>query len=315
MWFSFDLRHFITGMGENRQFLSKCLCFGARYAYLYGLHLYKPFTNVSIILVYFIVKNGLKGLYYSGCEVGSMLELMDVRKYYKNNKAVNGITFQLHQGEVLGLLGANGAGKSTTLSMIATLIKPDSGQIYFKGQDIVLNPAFMRECLGYVPQEIALYPSISGRDNLEFWGRANYVRGRQLKQRIEEIKNIINLSEEVLDRKVSSYSGGMKRRLNIGAALLHNPELVIMDEPTVGLDVEARNQVLEAVQHLKGQGASVIYAGHYMEEMERVCDKICILVNGKGILFGELEKLLAGYRSLEDLYVETVGVNHTEQCD
>lgn len=244
-----------------------------------------------------------------------MLELLEVRKYYKDNKAVDGISFRLHQGEVLGLLGANGAGKSTTLAMIATLMKPDRGQILYKGQDIVHNTEFMREHLGYVPQEIALYSSLSGKDNLKFWGRANHVRGSRLKQRMEEVINIIGLSEEILSRKVSSYSGGMKRRLNIGAALLHNPELIIMDEPTVGLDVESRNQILDAVQQLKQRGTSIIYAGHYMEEMEKICDKICIIDYGKCILFGELAKLLADNQSLEQLYLEITGKNHTKEID
>lgn len=235
-----------------------------------------------------------------------MLELMNVKKHYKDNRAVDGISFQLQQGEVLGLLGANGAGKSTTLSMIATLTKPDSGYIYYKGQNVISNPVYIREDLGYVPQEIALYPSLSGRDNLKFWGRANHIRGNLLKQRMVEVVNIIQLSEEVLSRKVSGYSGGMKRRLNIGAALLHNPKLVIMDEPTVGLDVESRNQILDAVLQLKGGGASVIYAGHYMEEMEKICDKICIMDHGKCILFGELDRLLVNYRSLEHLYLDAI---------
>lgn len=232
-----------------------------------------------------------------------MLELVKVRKYYKDIKAVDGVSFTLQPGEVLGLLGANGAGKSTTLSMIATLIRPDSGYIYYKGQDIMKHHGFMRDCIGYVPQEIALYPTLSGLDNLRFWGRANHVRGDRLRKRITEVSNTIHLSTEALDRRVTSYSGGMKRRLNIGAALLHEPELVIMDEPTIGLDVESRNHILEAVLQLKSRGVSIIYSGHYMEELEKICDKICILDHGKCILFGDMKEMLIGRSGLEELYL------------
>jgi len=234
-----------------------------------------------------------------------MLSLVDVKKYYKDNRAVDGISFYVDNGEVLGLIGANGAGKSTTISMIATLNLPDGGNIYYDGQDIVRHPAIMRNIMGYVPQEIALYPTLSGSDNLKFWGRANHIRGRKLKQRINEVSGTVNLTEEVLKKKVSSYSGGMKRRLNIAAALLHEPKLVIMDEPTVGLDVESRNMILDTVIALKKQGTCIIYAGHYMEEMQRICDKICVVDQGKSVLFGDMTDLLEkGNKSLEKLYLE-----------
>ena len=237
-----------------------------------------------------------------------MLELLNVKKYFKDNKAVDGISFRVEKGEILGLIGANGAGKTTTISMIATLSKPDSGYIYYEGQDIIKNPVVLRKNLGYVPQEVALYPSLSGMDNLRFWGRANHIRGKELVERIYEVSKIINLSEDYLNKKVGSYSGGMKRRLNIGAALLHKPMLILMDEPTVGLDVEARNQILETVIELKKQGAGIIYTGHYMEEMEKICDKICMIDRGKCVLFGEKDKLLQGKSSLEQLYLEVTGI-------
>jgi ABC-2 type transport system ATP-binding protein len=236
-----------------------------------------------------------------------MLELMDVKKYFKNNRAVDGISFRVQKGEIVGLIGANGAGKTTTLSMIATLCKPDSGYIYYEGQDIVKSPAILRNVLGYVPQEIALYPSLKGIDNLRFWGRANHIRGKRLEQRIQEVSYIINFNEDYLNKKVSSYSGGMKRRLNIGVALLHKPSLIIMDEPTVGLDVEARNLILDTVIRLKKDGAGIIYAGHYMEEMEKICDRICLIDRGKCVLFGEKEELLKGKSNLEQLYLEVTG--------
>lgn len=236
-----------------------------------------------------------------------MLELLDVRKYFKDNRAVDGLSFSVANGEVLGLIGANGAGKTTTISMIATLCRPDSGDIFYDGQDAVKNPSALRKALGYVPQEIALYPSLSGYDNLRFWGRANHVRGRLLKARMEEVSRIINLDKKTLRKRVSTYSGGMKRRLNIGVALLHDPKLIVMDEPTVGLDVEARNQILDTVLQLKNRGAGIIYAGHYMDEMERICDKICVIENGQCRLFGNIKDLLGNNKSLEQLYLETAG--------
>lgn len=245
-----------------------------------------------------------------------MLELVNISKYYKDHKAVDNISFKVNKGEVLGLIGANGAGKSTTLSMIATLNQPDSGSIYFDGHDIIKNPAYMRKQLGYVPQDVALYSSLSGKDNLLFWGRANHVRGSLLEEQIIKVSKIVNLSEEVLKRKVSSYSGGMKRKLNIAVAILHNPRLIIMDEPTVGLDVESRNHILDAVMSLKKQGASIIYTGHYMEEIERICDKICVIDCGKCVLIGDSKELLEGTQSLEQLYLKITarkGLSATSQ--
>ncbi|MDD3172659.1 MAG: ABC transporter ATP-binding protein [Herbinix sp.] len=235
-----------------------------------------------------------------------MLELVDVKKYFKNNRAVDGVSFHVGKGEILALIGANGAGKTTTLSMIATLIKPDSGGIYFDRQDVISNPELLRNNLGYVPQEIALYPTLSGYDNLCFWGKANHIYGKRLKQRIDEVSKIINMEEAVLNKKISSYSGGMKRRLNIGAALLHEPMLIIMDEPTVGLDVESRNQILDTVMELKKCGAAIVYSGHYMEEMEKICDKICIIDKGKCILFGSKKELLSENKGLEQLLLEAI---------
>lgn len=235
-----------------------------------------------------------------------MLDLVDVKKYYEDNKAVDGVSFRVLRGEVLGLIGANGAGKSTTMSMIATLHRPDSGNIYYEGKDMVEHPSLIKRDLGYVPQEIALYPTLSGKDNLKFWGRANHVRGKHLTERIQKVSEIINFSEGDLNKKVYSYSGGMKRRLNIGASLIHEPKLVIMDEPTVGIDVESRNLILKAVNRLKEQGTSIIYAGHYMEEMEKICDKICVMDKGKCVLFGEMKELLADKKSLEQLYLEAI---------
>jgi ABC-2 type transport system ATP-binding protein len=239
-----------------------------------------------------------------------LLLLSGVTKYYKKNKAVDQITFEVKKGEVFGLIGANGAGKSTTISMIATMIKPDSGDILYQGESIVKNPNNIRKQLGYVPQDIALYSSLSGKDNLIFWANAYHVPKDLIESRILEIRNMIGFTKEMLEDKVNTYSGGMKRRLNIGVALLHHPELVIMDEPTVGIDISARNQILVAMKELNNRGTTIIYSGHYMEEIERICSSICILKQGKEIISGNLKDLLSSStrrKSLEEFYFEQVG--------
>lgn len=241
-----------------------------------------------------------------------MLELFGVKKQFKTNKAVDGVSFQVKSGEVFGLIGANGAGKSTTISMIATMLKPDEGDILFQGQSVVRNPKAIREHLGYVPQDIALYQSLTGMDNLLFWGSAYHVEKEALPERISEICGIIGFTKDMLDQKVNSYSGGMKRRLNIGVALLHRPELVILDEPTVGIDIVARNQILDAVKKLSGLGTTIIYCGHYMEEVERICSTICMLDKGKILVCGNKEALLngsEGIKTLEGLYYDMLGVS------
>lgn len=232
-----------------------------------------------------------------------MLELIEVTKRYKKKIAVDHVSFQVEDGDVVGLLGANGAGKSTTIAMIATLLTPDEGQILLDGEDIVKNPKAMRKVLGYVPQDIALYESLSGLDNLKFFGRSYGLNSKQLKEALERVKAVIGLSNEELRRKVSTYSGGMKRRINIGAALLHNPKIVVMDEPTVGLDILSRAAVTKAIQDINRSGVSIIYTGHYFEEIEQICNKILILNQGRRIAGGPKEELLAEGMSLEQYYL------------
>lgn len=230
----------------------------------------------------------------------NLLTVSNLEKSYKKIKAVKGISFNLEQGEVLGLLGPNGAGKSTTISMISTLLKPDAGNIQYNGSDIVKNPKAIQENLGYVPQEIALYPMLTGKENLQFWGRAYGLKGDILKKRIQEVSEVIGIGERLKD-KVKTYSGGMKRRLNIGVALLHNPELIIMDEPTVGIDPQSRNHILDTVLELNKQGMTVIYTSHYMEEVEYLCNRICIMDQGEIIAEGTKEELINQIASVRDL--------------
>lgn len=221
----------------------------------------------------------------------ALLEVKGLAKSYGTLKAVDGISFTVEKGEIIGLLGPNGAGKSTTISMISTLLKPDGGQILYKGIDIVKNPKSIQKELGIVPQEIALYPTLSGFDNLKFWGQAYGLSGETLKNRIHEVSKIIGIDERLKD-KVENYSGGMKRRLNIGAALLHEPELLIMDEPTVGIDPQSRNHILDTVLELNKTGMTIVYTSHYMEEVEYLCRNIHIMDMGHVIASGTQDQLV-----------------------
>ena len=237
------------------------------------------------------------------------LELIEVEKNYSKKHAVKGISFKINKGDVLGLLGENGAGKSTTMSMISTLSIPDKGDILLDGKSIVKNPAIIRKCLGYVPQDIALYPMLTGYENLKFFGKMYHMNSKDIEEAIIRVRDVIGLSDEVLKTKVGAYSGGMKRRVNIGAALMHDPELVVMDEPIVGIDVNSRNQIIDTIIELNKLGKTIIYTGHYMEEVERLCNKICFLDEGKITEFGELDTILntpKGRITLEEYYINKV---------
>lgn len=234
-----------------------------------------------------------------------MLELIDVSKKYKGREAVSGLSFTVDSGQVLGIIGANGAGKSTTVGMIVTLLKPDSGKILFDGEDIAENPQAIRKKLGFVPQDIALYESLNGMENLKFWGKSYGVPASELKNEIDRVCRIISFDGDMLKKRVSEYSGGMKRRLNIGVALLHRPSLVVLDEPTTGIDIKSGSQILDAIGELRANGTAIIYVGHYMEEVERISTHICIMDNGKCRAYGEKSELLKKYgcESLSQLYM------------
>ena len=215
----------------------------------------------------------------------------NLKKSFGNIQAVDGINLEIPTGQIVGLLGPNGAGKSTTISMISTLYKPTSGKLYFDGKDIIKEPKWIKPHLGYVPQEIALYQTLSGYENLKYFGGLYGLSGTDLKKRIEKVSEIIGISDRLKD-KVEHYSGGMKRRINIGVALLHNPKIIIMDEPTVGIDPQSRNHILETVKLLNEQGMTVIYTSHYMEEVEAICQNVYIMDHGKIIASGTQEALI-----------------------
>lgn len=220
-----------------------------------------------------------------------MLKVENLYKEFGNIKAVNSISFEVKKGQVFGLLGPNGAGKSTIISMISTLIEPTKGDILFEGKSILKDSKSIRQKLGVVPQDIALYPTLTGYDNLSFWGSVYGLKGSDLKKRILDVSDIIGLNGRLKDR-VDKYSGGMKRRLNIGAALLHKPELLIMDEPTVGIDPQSRNHILDTVLELNKQGMTIIYTSHYMEEVEYLCNELCIMDEGNIIAYGSQQELV-----------------------
>lgn len=220
----------------------------------------------------------------------NIIEAKDLVKVYGKKEVVSKVNLTVEEGETFGLLGPNGAGKSTTISMIVGLVKPTSGNVYVKGIDALKKSRDIKKYIGLVPQDIALYPTLSAEDNLRFWGKMYGVTGKELNKRVDEVLEIVNLSARRKER-VENYSGGMKRRINIGAALLHNPEVIIMDEPTVGIDPQSRNHILETVKALNARGTTIIYTSHYMEEVEFLCDKVAIIDHGKVIAFDEKEKL------------------------
>lgn len=225
-----------------------------------------------------------------------MLEVIDLRKVFKDNVAADDVNMFLGRGESVGLVGPNGAGKSTTIGMISTLIRPTSGDVRLNGASVLKDAAPMRAVLGVVPQEVALYPELSAQENLEFFGALYGLRGKSLATAVDDALELVGLSDRRRD-VIKKYSGGMKRRINIAAALLHGPEFVIMDEPTVGIDPQSRNHILETVRRLnREQGLSVLYTSHYMEEVEQLCDRIYVMDHGKIIASGtnaEIKAILA----------------------
>lgn len=214
-----------------------------------------------------------------------------LKKSFGALQAVRGISFQVAKGEIMSLLGPNGAGKSTTISMLAGLLEPDDGQASIMGYSIISQSQRARACVGVVPQDIALYPDLSAIENLTFWGKMYGLRGAALKGRVDEVLQVIGLADRQRDR-VGTFSGGMKRRVNIGAALLHKPDVIIMDEPTVGIDPQSRRHILDNVKELQRQGMTVLYTTHYMEEAEELSNHIAIMDQGEIIAYGTHAELI-----------------------
>jgi ABC-2 type transport system ATP-binding protein len=224
-----------------------------------------------------------------------VLEVRDLRKTYGSHVAVNGVSFTVSPGDAFGLLGPNGAGKSTTIAMVSGLIQPDSGEVLLQGHSLRAHPRFVKQRLGLVPQHIALHERLTAEENLRYWGQVYGVHGARLRDNVEWCLRVAGLTDHRKQR-VERFSGGMKRRLNIAVGLIHRPEVLIMDEPTVGIDAQSRNHILDTVRELNRDGMTVIYTSHYMQEVEYLCNRLAILDHGRMIAYGALDdvRLLAG---------------------
>lgn len=205
--------------------------------------------------------------------------------------AVKGVSFAVREGEIFSLLGPNGAGKTTTISMLSCLLDPTSGDAKVSGHSVTDDPMEVKKVIGVVPQEIALYPRLSSRENLLFWGRLYGMGGSHLKERVAQVLEVVGLSDRAKDR-IDTYSGGMQRRINIGVGLLHRPQIVYMDEPTVGIDPQSRRNILDTVKTLNQEGMTVLYTTHYMEEAQELSDRIGIMDQGEMIALGTLDELI-----------------------
>ncbi len=219
-----------------------------------------------------------------------MFQVDNLSKRYGELRAVDGISFEVRAGEVYGLLGPNGAGKTTTLSMLSGVLKPDNGRILFDQIDLHAEPVKVKQQLGVVPQETALYEDLSAKENLKFWGGLYGLKGGELDSAIERTLDQVGLKARAKDA-VKKYSGGMKRRLNLALGLIHQPRLVLLDEPTVGIDPQARANILDVVRQVAESGTTVLYTTHYLEEAESLCDRIGIMDHGKILAEGTLDEL------------------------
>ena len=238
-----------------------------------------------------------------------MINVSNLRKTFDTIEALKGISFNIPQGECYGLLGPNGAGKTTTISIMSTIVEPNEGEVSIAGYDMKKNPLECKKNIGVVTQEIALYNELTAYDNLQFWGGLYNVPKLELLARIDETVNLLGLTDRKND-KIKTYSGGMKRRINIASALLHRPKVLFMDEPTVGIDPQSRNLIFEVVEKLHKDGMTIVYTTHYMEEAERLCDRIGIIDNGEIIAQGTLDEL-----RISGSMKETVVISFTNLSD
>ena len=228
----------------------------------------------------------------------SLLKVERLSKTFGAIRAVDSVSFEVRPGEIYGLLGPNGAGKTTTISIISGLLKPDAGEVFVGGAAFWSDPQKAKRIMGVVPQELAIYHELTGRENLEFWGRMAGLSSRDARSRTVELLEALLLTDRANDA-VKTYSGGMKRRINLGCALLHRPQLLLLDEPTVGIDPQARLNILDFVRNLCASGTAILYTTHYLEEAETLCQRIGIIDHGRLLAEGtlaELQERLGGDR-------------------
>ncbi len=239
----------------------------------------------------------------------NIVEVKNLEKGYKDKKAVKEISFNVRQGEILGFLGPNGAGKSTTINILSTALKADGGEIKFDGQNVKENSLRVKKNIGIVPQDLAIYEDITAEKNVRFFASLYGLKGEILNEKVKEALEFVGLYDRKAD-KAKTFSGGMKRRLNIACAIAHNPKLIIMDEPTVGIDPQSRNHILDSIKKLQKRGATIIYTTHYMEEVEEISDRIIIMDHGTIIAEGTKEKLK---ENIQDEKVYTIEADNVEK--
>lgn len=242
-----------------------------------------------------------------------IIEVTNLVKKYKDVKVVDGINLSIKEGEIFGILGPNGAGKTTTMNALLGLLKISEGNIMFYGKEFTNKEKEIKKRIGYVPQEYAFFPQLSALDNVTYWGKIYGLKGKELKKAVREALETIGLWDRRKD-KAANFSGGMKRRLNIACAIIHKPAILFMDEPTVGVDPQSRNNILESVKALNKNGTTVIYTSHYMEEIETICDRVAIMDYGKIIALGTISELLDSEMKESKFNVELAEVSESI-CD
>nr|WP_321403256.1 ABC transporter ATP-binding protein [uncultured Desulfobacter sp.] len=241
----------------------------------------------------------------------SVLEVRGLGKRYPGSSkdVLDNLNLRVEQGRIFGLLGPNGAGKTTTISILSTLVKPTRGSVRICGEDALKYPSKVRPLISLIPQEIALFPKLTGRENMDYFGRLFGLRKTELELKIPETLALFDLGE-FADQLIAKCSGGIQRRFNIACGILHDPALIFLDEPTVGMDVHSRNALLDRIQQLSLNGSTLIYTTHYMEEAEKICSQVLIMDKGLCLAQGATKDLIGGtgkYRDLNELFLKTTG--------
>jgi len=236
--------------------------------------------------------------------------VQDIHKSFNAHKAVDGVSFTIHKGEVFGLLGPNGAGKTTTIRILSTVLQPDRGEVSIGGHSLKKEPGAVHRLIGVCPQELALYLELSATDNLIFFGRMEGLNGHEAREQARANLELLGLTERAKGR-VDKFSGGMKRRVNLAISLMGRPELLFLDEPTVGIDPQSRNNIYETMLGLKNRGMTILYTTHYMEEADRLCDRVAIMDGGRIIALDTPQALKSQLGPPEKVTLEEVFLNLT----